>query len=116
MRAAIGNMVSPEQRSTAYGIFNTTYGIFWFLGSQEIADLRARRVPVVALSPLANRTTGHADVILPTAMAGLEVAETAYRMDGLPLALPALLPTALPSDREVLEMLAAALDHRPRWA
>ncbi len=90
--------------------------LFWFLGSQEIADLRARRVPVVALSPLANRTTGHADVILPTAMAGLEVAETAYRMDGLPLALPALLPTALPSDREVLEMLAAALDHRPRWA
>lgn len=33
MRATIANMVSVDKRGSAYGIFNTGYGIFWFLGS-----------------------------------------------------------------------------------
>jgi MFS family permease len=33
MRAAIAGMVSVDRRGSAYGIFNTGYGIFWFLGS-----------------------------------------------------------------------------------
>jgi MFS family permease len=33
MRAAIAGMVAAEKRGTAYGIFNTGYGAFWFLGS-----------------------------------------------------------------------------------
>lgn len=33
MRAAISNMVTMNKRGFAYGIFNTAYGIFWFLGS-----------------------------------------------------------------------------------
>jgi MFS family permease len=33
MRAAIANMISSEKRGTAYGIFNTGYGICWFIGS-----------------------------------------------------------------------------------
>jgi len=33
MRAAIATMVSVDKRGTAYGIFNTGYGIFWFIGS-----------------------------------------------------------------------------------
>ena len=33
MRAAIGGMVSPDKRASAYGVFNAGYGIFWFLGS-----------------------------------------------------------------------------------
>jgi MFS family permease len=33
MRAAIAGMVSMDRRGSAYGIFNTGYGIFWFLGS-----------------------------------------------------------------------------------
>lgn len=33
MRAAIATMVSADKRGTAYGIFNTGYGIFWFVGS-----------------------------------------------------------------------------------
>ncbi len=33
MRAAIGGMVPPDRRGTAYGVFNTGYGVFWFLGS-----------------------------------------------------------------------------------
>ncbi len=33
MRAAIAGMVGGDRRATAYGIFNTGYGVFWFLGS-----------------------------------------------------------------------------------
>lgn len=33
MRAAVAEMVNMDKRGTAYGIFNTGYGIFWFLGS-----------------------------------------------------------------------------------
>ncbi len=33
MKAAISNMVNMNNRGFAYGIFNTAYGIFWFIGS-----------------------------------------------------------------------------------
>jgi MFS family permease len=33
LRAAIAGMVSRERRGSAYGIFNTGFGVFWFLGS-----------------------------------------------------------------------------------
>ena len=33
MRAAVPVMVQRDRRATAYGIFNTGYGVFWFLGS-----------------------------------------------------------------------------------
>jgi len=33
MRAAVAEMVPVNKRATAYGIFNTGYGVFWFIGS-----------------------------------------------------------------------------------
>jgi MFS family permease len=33
MRAAVAVMVPMNRRGSAYGIFNTGYGVFWFLGS-----------------------------------------------------------------------------------
>lgn len=33
MRAAVAGMVVRDKRGTAYGIFNTGYGVFWFVGS-----------------------------------------------------------------------------------
>ncbi len=33
MRAGIADMVPVDKRGTAYGIFHTGYGLFWFLGS-----------------------------------------------------------------------------------
>jgi formylmethanofuran dehydrogenase subunit B len=83
--------------------------LFWFLPEDQALALQKRQVPVVSLSPFANRTTGHSQVVLPVALAGLEAAEVAYRMDGLPLVLKKLLPTALPSDREVLLDLMKAI-------
>jgi predicted MFS family arabinose efflux permease len=31
--AAVANMVAPERRPSAYGIFTAGYGVFWFIGS-----------------------------------------------------------------------------------
>ncbi|MDD5217558.1 MAG: MFS transporter [Candidatus Omnitrophica bacterium] len=39
MRAAIATMVPLEKRGTAYGIFNTGYGLCWFLGSAVMGML-----------------------------------------------------------------------------
>ena len=33
MRAIVANMVPKERRGSAYGVFNTGFGVFWFLGS-----------------------------------------------------------------------------------
>jgi len=51
MRAAIGGMIAPEQRGTAYGLFNTIYGFAWFLGSVLIGVLYDTSIPwLVAFS------------------------------------------------------------------
>ena len=39
MRAAVAGMVSGDRRGTAYGVFNTGYGIFWFAGSAVMGVL-----------------------------------------------------------------------------
>ncbi|MBM4284901.1 MAG: hypothetical protein FJ128_06590 [Deltaproteobacteria bacterium] len=82
---------------------------WWFLPEEQALALQARRVPVVSLSPYANRTTASARVVFPTALAGLEAAEVAYRMDGLPVVLKQVLPAAWPTDREILLDLAKAI-------
>jgi Major Facilitator Superfamily len=39
MSAAVAPMVSPDRRSSAYGLFTGVYGIAWFLGSVAIGAL-----------------------------------------------------------------------------
>jgi formylmethanofuran dehydrogenase subunit B len=80
--------------------------LFWFLTADAINDLKRRRVPIIVLSPFANRTTGHAEVVIPVALAGLETPEVAYRMDGLPLNLPKIISSPLRPDSQVLFDLA----------
>lgn len=45
MRAAIAGMVPRNRRGAAYGIFNTGYGVFWFLGSAVMGFLYDASVP-----------------------------------------------------------------------
>jgi len=33
VRAVIGGLIERDKRATGYGIFNTAFGVFWFLGS-----------------------------------------------------------------------------------
>ena len=39
LRAAIGDLVASDRRGSAYGIFNTAYGVAWFLGSAVMGVL-----------------------------------------------------------------------------
>jgi MFS family permease len=48
MRAAVAVMVPRDRRGTAYGIFNTGYGLFWFLGSALLGILYGVSLVAVA--------------------------------------------------------------------
>lgn len=39
MRAAVAGMIAPDRRGSAYGVFNTGYGVAWFLGSVLMGSL-----------------------------------------------------------------------------
>ncbi len=60
------------------------------------------KIPVIQIDPYENPTTLIAEVVIPSAIAGIEVAGTAYRMDGLALRMRKLVDTSYPSDEEIL--------------
>lgn len=45
MRAAVAEMVPADRRGTAYGVFNTGYGLLWFAGSALMGILYDVSVP-----------------------------------------------------------------------
>ncbi|MDD5584986.1 MAG: MFS transporter [Candidatus Omnitrophica bacterium] len=49
MRAAVADMVPSEKRASAYGIFNTGYGVFWFLGSVAMGFLYDISIPLLVI-------------------------------------------------------------------
>lgn len=64
-------------------------------------------IPVVTLESKWTPTTEISDVIIPTAITGIECSGTAYRMDGVPIMLKKILdpPDGIYSDLEILQML-----------
>ncbi|MCS7168575.1 MAG: formylmethanofuran dehydrogenase subunit B [Gemmatales bacterium] len=63
------------------------------------------RIPYIALDPKETPTTRHATVAFTTAVYGINVAGTVYRMDDVPIRLRPALPSPYPSDEEVLRRL-----------
>jgi len=54
MRAAVAGMVPVARRGTAYGVFNTGYGLLWFAGSALMGVLYDVSLPaLIAFSVLA---------------------------------------------------------------
>lgn len=49
MRAAVAEMASPDKRGTAYGIFNTGFGLFWFAGSALMGFLYDVSLPALII-------------------------------------------------------------------
>jgi hypothetical protein len=47
MRAAVAAMSAAERRGTAYGLFNTGFGLFWFLGSALMGLLYDLSLPLL---------------------------------------------------------------------
>lgn len=63
---------------------------------------RMAEIPVIQIDPFENPTTLLADVVIPSAVAGVEVEGTAYRMDGLSLRMKKLVDSTSPSDQEIV--------------
>ena len=80
--------------------------LIWFLQDEQVQDLKRRQVPLVVLSPFANRTTAQAQVLFPVALEGVEVDEEAYRMDGLPVPLKGLTSSSWPAAHQIMADLA----------
>ena len=47
LKATLANMVSKERRSTAFGVFDTGFGIAWFLGSAAMGILYTISIPAL---------------------------------------------------------------------
>ncbi len=57
-RAAIGDMVSAARRGSAYGIFNTVYGLLWFAGSAVVGALYGVSLTGAVLFSIAAQLAG----------------------------------------------------------
>jgi MFS family permease len=53
LRAALADMAPVERRGSAYGIFNTAYGAFWFGGSALMGALYGTSRPVLVAFAIA---------------------------------------------------------------
>lgn len=71
-----------------------------WMSSEAIAHLR--RIPTVILDPPGVEPAIPATVRFRTAIPGIHQPGTAYRMDGVPLPLRAVLPARYPGDQEIL--------------
>ncbi len=64
-----------------------------------------KEIPVIQIDPHPNLTTKLADVVIPTAIVGIEAEGTIYRMDGVPLRVKKIRESDYPSDVEILEKI-----------
>jgi len=49
MRASIADIIPADRRGSAYGIFNTAYGVFWFFGSAFMGILYDISIPYLVI-------------------------------------------------------------------
>jgi formylmethanofuran dehydrogenase subunit B len=68
-----------------------------------------RKIPTIVLDPKLSETAKIATVSFTTAVYGINVAGTVYRMDDVPIVLRPALPSRYPSDEAVLRGLAGRL-------
>jgi formylmethanofuran dehydrogenase subunit B len=65
------------------------------------------KIPLIVIDPHWTPTTELADIVIPSAIAGIETEATAYRMDAVPIRLRKVLdpPDGILSDVEILKMI-----------
>ncbi len=49
LKAVLAGIVPPEKRSTAFGVFDTGFGVAWFLGSAAMGLLYDRSILALVL-------------------------------------------------------------------
>jgi formylmethanofuran dehydrogenase subunit B len=88
------------------------------VGSDSCVDLSARaqrtikQLPTIALDYPNARPPLDATVQITTAIYGVHARGTAYRMDEVPIPLRRLVPSALPTDDEVIMAILSRLAER----
>lgn len=89
------------------------------VGSESIerlspqAQQRLQTIPTIALDYPNMSLPLTATVQFTTAIYGIHVTGTAYRMDEIPIPLRAVLPTHYPTDHDVLQQIGQGLHERP---
>ncbi len=73
-----------------------------------------KEIPVIQIDPFPNMTTLVANVVIPSAVAGLEAEGTAYRMDGIPLRVKKVVESSYWSDEQILEKLLEKVEELKR--
>ena len=71
----------------------------------QVAIEHLKRIPTVVLDPFLSETARIARVAITTAVYGINVPGTVYRMDDVPIRLRPALPSRYPSDEEVLRRI-----------
>jgi len=73
-----------------------------------VALRQLAKIPVIQIDPFANPTTEFADVVIPSAISGIEAEGGVYRMDNVPLRLRKILDTDYyVPDEEIVERIHA---------
>jgi formylmethanofuran dehydrogenase subunit B len=67
------------------------------------------RIPVIQIDPYPNPTTEIADVVIPSAICGIEAEGTAYRMDNVPIRMRKILEPSYLSDEEILSRMLSKI-------
>ncbi len=78
---------------------------------RPIVDYMAK-IPVIQIDPYENPTTLFAEVVIPSAVSGVEAEGTAYRMDGVSLRMRKLVNSSYPSDEEILTQILESVKRR----
>ncbi|WP_290597859.1 MULTISPECIES: formylmethanofuran dehydrogenase subunit B [unclassified Archaeoglobus] len=73
-----------------------------------------KEIPVIQIDPFPNMTTLVANVVIPSAIAGIEAEGTAYRMDGIPLRVKKVVESKYWSDEQILERLLEKVEELKR--
>jgi formylmethanofuran dehydrogenase subunit B len=105
---------NPGETSAVDLISNGEIDAMLTIASDPVSNLPAevagkmRSIPTVAVDPFKTLTTEAADIVIPSAVTGIEGPGTAYRMDGVPIELKRICeppPGLLRDDEIVLGML-----------
>jgi formylmethanofuran dehydrogenase subunit B len=102
----VASHITPVDFQEVDAILVSGADLWWFLPDEQVQDLKRRQVPLVVLSPFANRTTAQAAALFPVALEGVEADEEAYRLDGLPVPLKAPMSSPWPAAHRILADLA----------
>jgi formylmethanofuran dehydrogenase subunit B len=87
-----------------------SYGVRRF---SEAARAHLARIPTIVLDPLVTESALTPTIRFMTAIYGIHLPGTAYRMDEVPIPLRAVLPARHPSDAEVLDAIRHELSNWP---